>query len=63
MTINNKVYINYFDSVSYAGNDSLELFQSVCEQKDTILLIQVIKKEKVVAIGKVSKMKICKIFY
>lgn len=55
MTINNKVYINYFDSVSCAGNDSLELFQSICEQKDTIFTDTSYIKEKVVAIGKVSK--------
>ena len=55
MTINNKAYINYFDSISCAGNNSLELFESICEQKDTIFVDSTYVKEKIVAIGKISK--------
>lgn len=55
MKITNKVYINYFDSISCAGNDSSELFESICNKKDTIFIDSIYVKEKVVAIGKISK--------
>ena len=38
MKIINKAYINYFDSISCAGNDSSELFESICNKKDTIFV-------------------------
>ena len=55
MKITNKTYINYFDSISCAGNDSSELFESICNKKDTIFIDSTYVKEKVVAIGKISK--------
>lgn len=55
MKITNKAYINYFDSISCAGKDSSELFESICNKKDTIFIDSTYVKEKVVAIGKISK--------
>lgn len=55
MKIINKAYINYFDSISCAGNDSSELFESICSKKDTIFVDSTYVKEKVVAIGKITK--------
>ena len=55
MKIINKAYINYFDSISCAGDDSVELFDSICNKKDTIFVDSTYVKEKVVAIGKISK--------
>lgn len=55
MKITNKVYINYFDSISCAGDDSFELFESICNKKDTIFTDSTYVKEKIVAIGKISK--------
>ena len=55
MKIINKAYINYFDSISCAGNDSSELFESICNKKDTIFVDSTYVKEKIVAIGKISK--------
>lgn len=53
---NNKVYINYFDSISCAGDNSEELFQSICKKKDTIYIDSFnYIKDKEVAIGKISE--------
>lgn len=51
----NKAYINYFDSISCAGSDSLELFESICNKKETIFVDSTYVKDKVVAIGKISR--------
>ena len=55
MKISNKVYINYFDSISCAGDNSEELFESICKKKDTISIDNNYVKEKSVAIGKILK--------
>jgi 3-oxoacyl-[acyl-carrier-protein] synthase I len=55
MQINNKVYINYFDSISCAGDSSEKLFESICNKKDTICIDSSYVKDKNVAIGKISK--------
>lgn len=55
MKINNKVYINYFDSISCAGNTSEELFESICLKKDTIYIDSSYIQNKSLAIGKISK--------
>ncbi|WP_428026900.1 beta-ketoacyl-[acyl-carrier-protein] synthase family protein [Arcobacter sp.] len=57
MKINNKVYINYFDSISCAGNDSEELFQSICNKKNTITLDSTFIENRTVAIGKIQNSK------
>ena len=46
MKITNKAYINYFDSISCAGKDSSELFESICNKKDTIYADQTLKAFK-----------------
>lgn len=50
-----KVYINYFDTISCAGNNAEELFSSIIEKKDTITLDSSYVKDKTVAIGKIKK--------
>lgn len=57
MKINNKVYINNFDSISCAGDDSEELFEAICKKKETIFIDTYYVKEKFVAIGKILKNK------
>lgn len=52
-----KAYINSFDCVSCAGNNSKELFSSLCEQKDTISLSNEYIFDKEVAIGKIKTKK------
>lgn len=54
MKINNNVFINYFDSISCAGNNPEEMFESICQKKDTICIDSSYVKDKDVAIGKVS---------
>lgn len=54
---NNKVFINYFDSISCAGDNSEELFESICQKKDTIYIDSSYVKDKNVAIGKIVKNK------
>ena len=54
---NNKVYINYFDSISCAGDSSEELFEAICQKQDTISIDSTYVKDKNVAIGKISKNK------
>lgn len=53
----NKAYINNFESVSCAGNDCEELFNSICEKKETISLDSSYVKDRVVAIGKINTSK------
>lgn len=53
--IKNRVYINYFDTISCAGNSAEELFTSIIEKKDTISLDSSYIKDKVVAIGKIRR--------
>ena len=55
MKTNNKAYINYFDSISCAGNNSEELFKSICEKKDTISINSTYVKGKIVAIGEIQR--------
>ncbi|RXJ78267.1 beta-ketoacyl-[acyl-carrier-protein] synthase family protein [Arcobacter sp. F2176] len=55
MKINNKAYINYFDSISCAGNNSEELFKSICLEKNTIAINSTYVKERSVAIGQIQK--------
>ena len=54
MKIDKKVYINNFDSISCAGNNSMELFDSICQQKDTITINCTYIKGKNVAIGEID---------
>ncbi|WP_428025201.1 beta-ketoacyl-[acyl-carrier-protein] synthase family protein [Arcobacter sp.] len=54
MKTNKKAYINNFESISCAGNDSEELFKSICEKKETITLDNSFIKEKTIAIGKIN---------
>ncbi len=53
--IENRVFINYFDTISCAGNSSDELFSSILEKKDSISLDSSFIKDKVVAIGKIKR--------
>lgn len=53
MKINNKVYINYFDSISCAGNNSEELFHAICLKKDTISIDSSYVLDRSVSIGKI----------
>lgn len=55
MELKNRVFINYFDTVSCAGNNPEELFDSILLKKDTISLDTNFVKDKVVAIGKIKK--------
>ncbi|MGB7403931.1 MAG: beta-ketoacyl-[acyl-carrier-protein] synthase family protein [Arcobacter sp.] len=57
MKINNKAYINYFDSISCAGNNSEELFESICLKKNTISINSTYVKERSVAIGEIRRNK------
>lgn len=50
-----RVFINYFDTISCAGDNPDELFSSICEKKDTISLDTNYVKDSVVAIGKIKK--------
>lgn len=56
MTTNKKTYINSFDSVSCAGFGCEELFQAICEKKDSISLDNSYVKDKSVAIGKIGNL-------
>jgi 3-oxoacyl-[acyl-carrier-protein] synthase-1 len=57
MQTNKKVFINYFDSISCAGNNSEELFESICLKKNTISINTSYVKDKSVAIGKIETFK------
>lgn len=50
-----RVFINYFDTISCAGNSPDELFISIVEKKDTITLDSSFVKDRVVAIGKIKR--------
>lgn len=54
MKTNKKVYINNFDSISCAGADSNELFDSICQKKDTISIDSHYVEDRSVAIGKID---------
>ncbi len=54
MKTDKKVYINNFDSISCAGADSNELFDSICQKKDTISIDTNYIEERSVAIGKID---------
>lgn len=54
MKISKKVYINNFSTISCAGNNSSELFHSICEKKDTISIDNTYVKDREVAIGKIN---------
>lgn len=55
MNFKNRVFVNYFDTISCAGYNANELFSSICEKKDTITLDTNYVKDRVVAIGKIKK--------
>ncbi len=57
MKINKKVYINSFDTVSCAGNDTQELFESICEKRDCITIDKTYVKDRSLAIGKIDSEK------
>lgn len=50
-----RVFINYFDTVSCAGDNKEELFKSILEQRDAISLDTIFVPDKIVAIGKIKK--------
>ncbi|RBQ28020.1 beta-ketoacyl-[acyl-carrier-protein] synthase family protein [Aliarcobacter vitoriensis] len=50
----NRAFINYFDTVCCAGNNPEELFESILEKKDCISLDTNFVKEQTVAIGKIK---------
>ena len=54
MKISKKSYINNFSTISCAGNSSKELFQSICEKKDTITIDNTYVEDREVAIGKIN---------
>jgi 3-oxoacyl-[acyl-carrier-protein] synthase-1 len=54
MKTNNNVYINNFSSISCAGNNNEELFQSIIAKKDTITIDTSYIKDESVAIGKIN---------
>ncbi|WP_419678093.1 beta-ketoacyl-[acyl-carrier-protein] synthase family protein [Aliarcobacter lanthieri] len=51
----NRVFINYFDTVCCAGNNPKELFEAILEKRDCIFLDTTFVKEQIVAIGKIKK--------
>ena len=55
MNFKNRVFVNYSDTISCAGDNANELFSSICEKKDTITLDTNYVKDRVVAIGKIKK--------
>lgn len=54
MKIDKKAYINSYDCVCCAGNNSEELFDSICNQAQCISIDTSYVKEKKVAIGKIK---------
>lgn len=54
MKLKKRVFINYFDTISCAGNNPEELFNSILLKKDTISLDNSFVSDKVVAIGKIK---------
>lgn len=55
MQIKNRVYINYFDTISCAGDGADELFLNICNKKESIFLDKSFIKDKTVAIGKIKR--------
>lgn len=54
MTKFNKAYINHFDSISCAGDNCLDLFESICLKKDTLTFDKNYVPSKISCIGKIS---------
>ena len=54
MTKFNTVYINHFDCISCAGDNSLDLFESICLNKNTLTLDEYYVPSKISCIGKIS---------
>lgn len=54
MKISNKAYINCFDAVCCAGQNSEDIFNAICQKKETISLDTHYVKDTTVAIGKMS---------
>ncbi len=50
-----KVYINYFDTISCAGDNPKELFDAICSKKESISLNSSYIKDRVVAIGVIKR--------
>lgn len=56
MKISNKAYINCFDAACCAGQNSEDIFNSICEKKETISLDNHYVKGTTVAIGKMDSL-------
>ena len=54
MKISKKAYINNFGTISCAGTTAIELFDSICQKKDTISIDKSYVKDREVAIGKIK---------
>ena len=54
MKISKKAYINNFCTISCAGTTTIELFDSICQKKDTISIDKSYVKDREVAIGKIK---------
>ena len=54
MKTNKKAYINNFASISCAGKNDLELFESICTKKDTLSLDSTYIESRIVTIGKIN---------
>ena len=54
MKISKKAYINNFSTISCAGTTAIELFDSICQKKDTISIDKYYVKDREVAIGKIK---------
>ncbi|WP_034255242.1 beta-ketoacyl-[acyl-carrier-protein] synthase family protein [Aliarcobacter lanthieri] len=52
--VNNRVFINYFDTICCAGNNPEELFEAILEKKDCISFDTTFIKGQTVAIGKIK---------
>ena len=54
MKISKKAYVNNFGTISCAGTTAIELFDSICQKKDTISIDESYVKDREVAIGKIK---------
>ncbi len=54
MITKNRVYINYFDTISSAGFSADELLSNICDQRECITLDKTFIKDRAVAIGKID---------
>lgn len=57
MKTNNKAYINNYEAISCAGNNASEIFESICQKKESISIDNSYIKDKEVAIGKINSTK------